>query len=81
MAIAAAADGLGVVLESTLLAERELARGALVRPLAGRSREVEYVGHYLAYPRRRYHHDAFDTFKGWLLQQMGIAPGIASRGA
>jgi DNA-binding transcriptional LysR family regulator len=72
MAIAAAVDGLGVVLESTLLAERELACGALVRPLAGRSREVEYVGHYLAYPRRRHHHEAFDTFRGWLLQQLGI---------
>lgn len=74
MAIAAATDGLGVVLESTLLAERELARGALVQPLAGRSREIEYVGHYLAYPRRRHHHEAFDTFKGWLLRQLDITP-------
>ena len=35
LAIAAAADGLGVALESTRLAERELASGRLVRPLAG----------------------------------------------
>lgn len=73
MAIAAAIDGLGVVLESTLMAERELANGTLVRPLAGRTREVEYVGHYLAYPRRRHYHEAFEVFKEWLLTQMGIA--------
>src|SRR4051812_14592926 len=35
LAIAAAADGLGVALESTLLAEREILRGRLVAPLAG----------------------------------------------
>ncbi|MFJ3046773.1 LysR substrate-binding domain-containing protein [Herbaspirillum chlorophenolicum] len=72
MAIVAAVDGLGVVLESTLMAERELATGKLVRPLSG-TREVEYIGHYLAYPRRSHHHEAFDTFKEWLLNQLGIA--------
>lgn len=75
MAIAAAVDGLGIVLESTLLAERELQRGALVRPLAGRSREVEYIGHYLIYPRRRHYHEAFDIFKIWLMKQLGITAG------
>jgi LysR family transcriptional regulator, glycine cleavage system transcriptional activator len=73
MAIAAAVDGLGVVLESTLLAERELLRGDLVKPLAGAAREVEYVGHYLVHPRRAHRHDAFETFKAWLLKELGIA--------
>jgi LysR family glycine cleavage system transcriptional activator len=40
LAIAAAADGLGVALESTLLAEREILRGRLVAPLAGRSEDI-----------------------------------------
>jgi LysR family glycine cleavage system transcriptional activator len=71
MAIAAAVDGLGIVLESTLMAERELNAGKLVRPLSG-TREVKYIGHYLAYPRRAYHHEAFDTFKAWLLDQLGV---------
>ncbi len=35
LALAAAADGLGVALESTRLAEREIAAGRLVAPLAG----------------------------------------------
>lgn len=72
MAIAAAVDGLGVVLESTLLAERELKRGALVRPLAGSTREVEYIGHYLVHPRRLRRHDAFEAFKTWLLAELGL---------
>lgn len=75
MAIAAAVDGLGVVLESTLLSERELQRGELVRPLAGSTREVEYVGHYLVHPRRQHRHEAFETFKAWLLKALGIRDG------
>ena len=50
LAIAAAADGLGVALESTLLAEREILRGRLVAPLAGRSQDIRSVGHHLVYP-------------------------------
>jgi LysR family transcriptional regulator, glycine cleavage system transcriptional activator len=71
MAIAAAVDGLGVVLESTLLSERELQRGELVRPLAGSTRDVEYVGHYLVHPRRQGRHEAFETFKAWLMTELG----------
>ena len=44
-----ASSGLGVALESTLLAEREIATGKLVAPLEGRSVDVCYVGHYLVF--------------------------------
>lgn len=77
MAIAAAVDGLGVVLESTLLSERELQRGQLVRPLAGTTREVEYVGHYLVHPRSQHRHEAFETFKAWLMSELGIGDHAA----
>lgn len=77
MAIAAAVDGLGVVLESTLLAERELKRGALVRPLAGTTREVEYIGHYLVHPQRIQRHEAFETFKTWLLAEIELTQDSA----
>ncbi|WP_211452223.1 LysR substrate-binding domain-containing protein [Collimonas antrihumi] len=73
MAIAAAVDGLGVVLESTLLAERELKSGALVRPLTGSTREVKYIGHYLVHPRRLHRNEAFETFKTWLLAELGLS--------
>lgn len=78
MAIAAAADGLGVVLESTLLAERELQSGRLLAPLRHNSREIRYIGHYLVHPRRLRPHDAFEVFKHWLLSALGPADGQAS---
>lgn len=71
MAIAAAVDGLGVVLESTLLAERELTRGSLMCPLLGKTQDVQYVGHHLVYPQRLRQHDSFDAFKSWLLAEAG----------
>jgi len=70
MAIAAAVDGLGVVLESTLLAERELASGRLVAPLRATTTSVRYVGHYLVHPRRHRQHAAFTQFKTWLLAEL-----------
>lgn len=70
MAIAAAVDGLGVVLESTLLAERELASGALVAPLREQSSSVRYVGHYLVHPKRQHEHVALRQFKHWLLAEL-----------
>ncbi|MGF6770384.1 LysR family glycine cleavage system transcriptional activator [Paraburkholderia sp. GAS199] len=79
MAIAAAVDGLGVVLESTLLADRELKNGTLATPLLGRTREVPYIGHYLVYPKRYHHHLAFDIFKSWLLKELEIEPDGADR--
>ena len=51
LAIAAAADGLGIALESTLLAEREILSGRLVAPLAGKTKDIRYVGHYLVFPK------------------------------
>jgi len=70
MSIAAAVDGLGVVLESTLLAERELASGTLVAPLRAQSMAVRYVGHYLVFPKRQHQHPAFQQFKSWLLAEL-----------
>src|SRR5436305_11869865 len=49
LSLSAAADGLGVALESTRLAERELASGRLVRPLP-EARDIAYVGHFLTFP-------------------------------
>lgn len=73
MSIAAAVDGLGVIMESTLLTERELASGKLVAPLRGQSTAVRYVGHYLVYPKRQHQHPAFNEFKNWLLAELHSA--------
>jgi LysR family transcriptional regulator, glycine cleavage system transcriptional activator len=74
MAIAAAVDGLGVALESTRLAEREIAAGQLVAPLAGRAKDVGYVGHYLVFPRVAKARRAVRMFTHWLTQELNLPP-------
>src|SRR4051794_3017883 len=69
LAIAAAADGLGVALESTLLAGREIARGRLVAPLAGRAKDIRYVGHHLVYPRPFERRPPLRIFANWLARE------------
>ncbi|QTL04734.1 LysR family transcriptional regulator [Aquabacter sp. L1I39] len=77
MAIAAAVDGLGIALESTRLAEREIARGELVAPLAGKASDVTYVGHYLVFPRAAKARRSVRLFAGWITQELDLpAPRI-----
>jgi DNA-binding transcriptional LysR family regulator len=76
LAIAAAVDGLGIALESTRLAEREIRRGLLVAPLAGRSNDVRYVGHYLIFPRAGRQRRTVRVFATWLLEQLGLDPTL-----
>lgn len=70
LALAAAVDGLGVALESTLLAERELSAGRLVAPLQGKSIDVRYVGHHLVYPRETRQRRIVRLFVDWLLEEI-----------
>lgn len=72
LAIAAAVDGLGVALESTRLAERELASGRLVRPLAGRAEDVRYVAHHLVFPRNAGRRHTLRLFAKWLSTELGL---------
>ena len=74
LAIGAACDGLGIALESGLLAERELAAGRLVRPLAGRARDVVYRGHWLVFPSRQ-RGPGLRSFVGWLTGELGLPAG------
>lgn len=74
LAILAAAQGLGVALESTRLVEAELASGRLVAPLAERSRPVRYVGHYLVHPRHTQPRKTLRQFSDWLQQQLLLPP-------
>jgi DNA-binding transcriptional LysR family regulator len=73
LAIAMASSGLGVTLESTLLAGREIATGKLVAPLEGRSVDVRYVGHYLAFPRASRQRRAVRAFAGWITSELSLA--------
>lgn len=71
LALGAAADGLGVALESTLLAGRDLESGRLVAPLAGRSVDITYTGHHLVYPRETRRAPLLATLSGWLMAELG----------
>jgi DNA-binding transcriptional LysR family regulator len=73
LAIAAAIEGLGVALESTRLAERELATGRLVMPLSGKDAAIRYVGHYFVYPRYAQRRPPLRVFAKWLLAELGLA--------
>jgi DNA-binding transcriptional LysR family regulator len=72
MAIAAAKNGMGVVLESTLLAQNELEAGTLVAPLRETTQDIQYIGHYLVYPKRRTRHEAVELLKKWLLAELDV---------
>jgi len=72
LAIATAAEGLGVALESTLLAERKLASKRLVAPLAGRATDVRYIGHRLVYPRASKQRSAVRAFADWLMSELNV---------
>ena len=72
LAIAVAADGLGIALELTLLAEREISRGRLVAPLSGRSQDIRYVGHHLVYPPPFERRVQLRLFAQWLARELDI---------
>ena len=72
LSLSAAADELGVALESTRLAERELASGRLVRPLRDVCEDVVYTGHWLVFPRSMRYSQPLVVFVGWLATELGL---------
>ena len=66
LALAAASDGLGVALESTMLAEREIRAGRLVAPLSGKAQDVRYVGHRIVFPSFNHQRRIVRSFVEWL---------------
>lgn len=77
LAIAMASSGLGVTLESTRLAEREIATKRLVAPLTGRSVDIHYVGHHLVFPRASRQRRPIRVFADWITRELA-AGGPAS---
>ena len=72
LSLSAAIDELGVALESTLLAEREIAAGRLVRPLEGLCEDVVYTGHWLVFPRTKRYARSMVMFLCWLVKELGL---------
>jgi DNA-binding transcriptional LysR family regulator len=68
MSIEAAAQGLGVALESTTIAGRHLAERKL-KPLFGLERAVEVQAHFAVFPARHARRPAVAAFLAWLRAQ------------
>ncbi|MFL5279866.1 MAG: LysR substrate-binding domain-containing protein [Rhodopila sp.] len=79
LSLSAAADGLGVALESIRLAERELASGRLVRPLP-EARDIAYVGHFLTFPHAERYRLELLVLAGWLAAELGISLDLQNAG-
>jgi LysR family glycine cleavage system transcriptional activator len=72
LAISAAVNGLGIALESTRLAEKEIANGSLITILSGKTTDVRYVGHFLVFPRLALRRQTLKIFMDWILRELGI---------
>jgi DNA-binding transcriptional LysR family regulator len=78
LSLSAAVDGLGVALESTRLAERELASGRLVQPLKDTCEDVIYTGHWLVFPRPLRYSRPLILFVRWLAAELGLELDLES---
>jgi LysR family glycine cleavage system transcriptional activator len=72
LSLSAAVDGLGVALESTRLAERELTSRRLVQPLRDMCENVIYTGHWLVFPRTMRYSRPLILFVEWLAAELGL---------
>ncbi|MFM0221883.1 LysR substrate-binding domain-containing protein [Paraburkholderia dipogonis] len=69
LAISAAVDGMGVVLESVRLAEREITRGELVEVGRGAFVRFERETHFVSLRMHELRHGKVAQFRDWLIAQ------------
>lgn len=72
LCIRAALDGLGVALESSLLAQREIAEGKLVAPLWGKTIDIETCNHTLVFPVAATFKRSLHYFINWLGGELSL---------
>ncbi len=75
MAIFAAADGLGVCLESKLLVERQLDSGRLVLPFGDNGPRIQC--HSMSYLTSRAKLPKIRKFRDWIVDSLKKSPGLA----
>jgi LysR family transcriptional regulator, glycine cleavage system transcriptional activator len=73
MAIDAAVQGIGVVLESEILAAEEIKKGTLVAPFADPKFEVETVSYYLVRSAETKGRNYVGAFESWLRTKIAAA--------
>ncbi len=81
LAISAAVDGLGITLESTRFAEKELARGELVELGSGEFPRESRETHFLSLRAEERDSAKIQAFREWLLSELAepIPPGQGKR--
>jgi len=72
LCIRAAVDGLGVALESLLLAEQEIAEGKLVAPLSTKTVDIEACNHTLVFPLTATTKRSLHYFINWLGSELNM---------
>jgi DNA-binding transcriptional LysR family regulator len=72
LAIAAAADGIGIILDSTRLAERELASGRLVAPFLDKARNISFSDHSLVIPLIARTRWPVRVFAAWMARELNL---------
>jgi len=70
LAVAAAADGLGIALETTRFAEAELARGELIAIDGPEFQRIERTTHFLCYRKANEQRAPIVAFKKWLIAEL-----------
>ena len=73
MAIESAVDGLGVVLESDILAEEELRDGRLIEPFSDPKFQVENISYYLVRSPSMRNFTEASIFEKWLRNEFDLA--------
>lgn len=73
LAISAAADGMGVALETVRLAEREISTGSLVELGAGRFKAIERETHFMSCRTNERHLEKIKVFTNWLFSKIADA--------
>ena len=74
LAVAAAAEGLGIALETSRFAEAELARGELMALDGPGFRRIERATHFLCYRKTNEERAPIVVFKQWLAAELGDQP-------
>lgn len=72
MAIGAAIAGIGVALESTLMAERELVDGTLVLPIQD-APEIRVITQWIVCPRAHLRKRKVRLFLDWLTRERAVS--------
>ena len=74
LAVAAAADGLGIALETSRFAEAELARGELVALDGPGFRSIKRATHFICYRKTNEDRASIVVFRQWLTAELGDRP-------